>query len=193
MRLSKVVIGLGNPGRKYAFTRHNLGWLVLDEIADSMGSFYETEKWGGLLGVKGEMGLFRPMTYMNASGEAVGRLLRALKLEMSDMLIVLDDLALELGRIRMRGSGTSGGHKGLESVIEHTGSDEFPRLRAGIGPCPPEVPSRAFVLGRFHAAEEQVLSRVVALSKDAALFWVEYGLQKAMDRFNGLVIESGGQ
>ncbi len=182
---SKLITGLGNPGEKYARTRHNCGWIVLDEVAREVGPLYESEKWSGLLGEKGDFGLFKPLTYMNRSGIAVGRLLRGLDCTPADLLVVSDDLNLDLGRIRVRPGGSSGGHNGLQSVIENLGTEEFARLRIGIGPVPDGVPGRAFVLGRFTRAEENVLERVVAAARDAALCWVAEGEEAAMERFNG--------
>ncbi len=188
MSLSTVIIGLGNPGEKYSETRHNSGWMVLDDLARKLAPVYESEKWRGILAEKGEIGLFKPLTYMNESGKAVKKLLRAHRGAEPDILVVSDDLALDLGYIRIRPSGSSGGHNGLQSVIDHLGSDGFARLRVGIGPRPDAVPARAFVLGRFCRREEQVLRGVITAASDAVLYWMEHGAEDAMDRFNGRVI-----
>ncbi len=187
LSLTKVIIGLGNPGEKYACTRHNLGWMVVDDIAAALSPVYESQKWHGIMGEKGGIGLFKPLTYMNNSGKAVAGLMKALGLAGEDILVVSDDMALDLGCIRIRASGSSGGHRGLQSVIDHLGTEEFPRLRLGIGPCPEEVPGRAFVLGRFSSGEERLLRSVVTAARNAGLHWLEHGTVSAIHRFNGRI------
>ncbi len=192
MSISKLIIGLGNPGRKYDYTRHNCGWLVLEALAQELSPLYEAEKWSGLLGEKGSLGLFKPLTYVNKSGVAVSKALRALDLNICDLLVICDDFNLELGRIRMRPSGSSGGHNGLQSVIDHLGGEGFARLRIGIGPVPEQIPVRAFVLSRFQSSEEETLDRVVRAGRDAALCWVSQGTGEAMGAFNGWVGSDNG-
>lgn len=183
----KYVVGLGNPGRRYAGTRHNLGWMVLDEMAARLGAQSEKERWGGLTAGTHEVTLLKPMTFMNRSGRSVARLVEETGAVEDDLLIVMDDLDLTFGTVRMRANGSSGGHRGLQSVIERLGSSDIARLRLGIGPCPPAMDPRDFVLSRFEEEELPVVNRMVRRAAEAALCWVEEGVQAAMSRYNGPV------
>ncbi len=184
MSFSHVIIGLGNPGENYLNTRHNLGWMILDRVAQRLGSLYESDKYNGVLGEKKDLALFKPMTFMNRSGEAVKGLMKDNGLELANILVVTDDLALDLGNIRLREGGSSGGHNGLKSIMEHLGSNKFPRLRAGIGPRPERFPAKEFVLSRFGKDEVDQLDRVIEIAADAVLVWRSEGIEAAMNRFN---------
>ncbi len=182
----KFVVGLGNPGREYTDTRHNVGWWVLDELADDMHLKAEREKWRGLAARKGEVTLFKPMTFMNDSGRAVAAMAEETGAPLHDILVVLDDLNLKLGTIRTRAGGSAGGHRGLQSVIDRLGTDEFPRLRLGIGPFA-GVDSRPFVLSPFSDSELPIVERMVARSLEAVWCWLREGVSAAMSRYNGAV------
>ena len=197
MSPAKLVVGLGNPGGRYADTRHNLGWRVVDELARAWRFEDEEARCGGLLlasdAVPREQAqcpgisvqLFKPLTYMNDSGCAVAGLIRETSVALQDVLVVLDDLNLPLGTLRMRAGGSAGGHRGLESVTLHLGTEQFPRLRLGIGPLPAAGPGRDFVLSPFGPEELPLVERLIEQAARAAECWVKEGLEAAMSRFNG--------
>jgi len=180
----RIVVGLGNPGAKYAGTRHNVAWPVLDRLAERFGVQREEDRCEGVLARCGSLHLFKPLTYMNLTGRAVSALCAWGDVDLDRVLIVLDDLNLPLGALRLRARGSSGGHKGLESVIQALDTDEFPRLRMGIGPRPPEYGGRDFVLSRFAPAEAEAVSAMVEAAAEAVVAWAEQGIEPAMSRFN---------
>lgn len=195
----KCVIGLGNPGKKYGNTRHNVGYMVLDEIAGRFRlpfketGFAETAVGTLPLGDGLDVLLVRPLTYMNASGVAAVEAMRDHEVALSDMLVVHDDMDLPFGKIRLRKKGRSGGHKGIESIIAEAGADEFGRLKIGIGRPPEGIDPVEFVLERFGKKDEAALREVVALAADCALDALRLGMEPAMARYNGLEIgEDGG-
>lgn len=186
----KLIVGLGNPEARYAETRHNIGWRVADELADRVGAGPWKQKFDADVAEtfldRRKVVLARPLTYMNRSGAAVRQLVDFWKVENEDLLVLVDDLNLELGRIRIRGSGSDGGHNGLASVIEHLGHEAFSRLRVGVGPAPAaEQPATAgkhaeFVLSPFTKEERPAVARAA----DAVERWITEGLEAAMNRFN---------
>ena len=210
----KLVVGLGNPGREYAGTRHNVGFAVLDALAERFGCSFRNKlrfaakvtEWSCgselnprlCVGVENrshnKIVLAKPQAYMNRSGAAVAALLNWLKLTPSDVLVVVDDADLPLGEIRLRSSGGSGGHNGLRSIIEALGgSEEFARLRIGIGRPDEGVGVNTgavggditdHVLGRFKADEKKLIGPVLARAADAVVACVERGMSAAMDQFN---------
>ena len=183
----KFVVGLGNPGEWYAQTRHNVGWQVLGEL-DRMwrlGGWHE--RWGGLAASKGEATLFRPLTHMNESGRAVAALVGETGTALTDLLVVLDDMNLSLGALRMRPRGSAGGHRGLQSVIEWLGTDELPRLRLGIGPGRPEMTGKDFVLSPFDEQELPLVTQMVERATLAVQSWASEGVEAAMNRYNAPV------
>jgi len=180
----RIIAGLGNPGAAYKRTRHNAGWMALDKIADRLGPGTEALRCGGIVGERGELCLFKPLSYMNLCGPPVAWLCGDYGVALADLLVLVDDLNLPLGRIRLRPGGSSGGHNGLESLIEALGTEEFPRLRMGTGPCPPGVEGRAFVLSPFAPEELDAVERMTDLAAEAALCWTRDGIEAAMSRFN---------
>lgn len=183
------MVGLGNPGERYAQTRHNAGFMVLDRLAGRLKLSWT--RWRKDLGEycetrRGEEKLVFavPLTYMNESGRLVGDLARYSNIPPSEVLVCYDDFALPLGRVRLRLKGSAGGHNGMQSIVDHLGTREVPRLRVGIGPLPPAVPSRDFVLSRFKPAERKQLEEALDVAADAALEAVERGVEAAMNRFN---------
>ncbi|HVP39721.1 MAG TPA: aminoacyl-tRNA hydrolase [Candidatus Saccharimonadales bacterium] len=182
----KWILGLGNPGRQYQATRHNLGWQVVERLRRELGATPS----GGNLVVRRywaraeDLTLLLPQTYMNRSGQAVAEVRRAETLEPADLLVVADDLHLPLGRARLRGGGGSGGHKGLESVQEELGTDAFARLRLGVGRPDDSGEFRDFVLDGFEEDEEPVVAEMIERAGEACLAWVREGLTAAMNRFN---------
>jgi PTH1 family peptidyl-tRNA hydrolase len=179
----RLVAGLGNPGREYQRTRHNVGFMVLDRLAaDAQLPWEYAEKWKAGW-AKSDVFLVKPATYMNRSGEAVAAIASFYKIASEEILIVLDDFALPLGRLRLRTQGSAGGHNGLESVLEHFGSDAVPRLRVGIGSAP-SVGATDYVLGRFFEEEQPLLDATLRRAADAVKCAIDKGLIAAMNLFN---------
>ena len=193
-----LIVGIGNPGRRYAGTRHNLGWMVVDAVAARHGFGRERRRFAGRVreGRIGEVPavLLKPTTYVNESGRSVGEAVRWLDLAPEEVLVCLDDVHLPLGRLRIRRKGSSGGHRGLASIIEALGTEEVPRLRVGIGPradeepaegTSPAVPDRVrYVLGRFTRAERPVVESAVERAAEAVACWANEGIEVCMNRFN---------
>lgn len=183
-----LIVGLGNPGTQYDGTRHNVGFEALDRFAADHQAAIDRSRNKALVGearVRGRrLVLCKPQTYMNLSGEAVGALARFYQVPPADVLVVYDELALPLGRLRLLGKGSDGGHNGMKSLIAHLGTSQFPRLRLGIGPKPPQWDQADFVLSRF-AKDEQSLAREMIERAVAAIgAFVEDGLERAMNRVN---------
>lgn len=183
----KLIVGLGNPGPKYAGTRHNTGFDVVDALALRSNIGLKAEKfhaWFGDGAIAGErVVLLKPTTYMNLSGQAVSAAGRFYKLELDDLLVISDDVALPVGRLRMRMGGSAGGHNGLQNVIDRLGSEAWCRLRVGIGE--PVGESSEYVLGRFDSEEQARMQRAVQHAADAVQSWLEHGADLTMTRFNG--------
>ena len=180
----KIIVGLGNPGRRYCESRHNAGWMALDLVAEHTGKGSERYSCDGVMLRGKETLLFKPLQYMNRSGPPVADLLERTGAGLDRLLVLMDDLNLPLGRVRLRGSGSSGGHNGLQSVIEALDTEQFPRLRMGIGPCPPAVEGRDFVLSPFAEEEWEQVEAMFETAAEAALCWASHGLEVAMSRFN---------
>ena len=182
----KVVVGLGNPGREYAATRHNLGFMVVDELFTLLGGSQLRARFRSELAEATCAGekvvLVKPQTYMNLSGSAVREVAHWYRVPVGDVLIVLDDLDLPFGTHRLRPSGSAGGHNGLGSIIEQFGTAEVPRLRVGIGRT--AAAARAQVLSRFTAEEAAELPAIVRRSAECCLVWLEEGIITAMNRCN---------
>jgi PTH1 family peptidyl-tRNA hydrolase len=185
----RLVVGLSNPGRRHRGTRHNLGWEAVDRAARRSGIAVDTEDGFARVGrgsVGGHAVLFaKPETYMNASGAAVADLRRRHRVPPEHVLVVVDDLDLPLGVLRMREKGSHGGHNGLRSVVEALGTTGFPRLRIGIGRPPAGVDPVDFVLERPTADERVLLDEAVERAAEGALLWVTEGIQAAMRHCNG--------
>jgi PTH1 family peptidyl-tRNA hydrolase len=183
-----LIVGLGNPGRKYAANRHNAGFHCLDRLADAHHLVFDGKRDQAELAMGHIAGrrviLAKPQTYVNGSGEAVGALARFYKIEAGDVLVIYDDLDLPQGTIRLRPQGSSGGHRGIESIIEHLGTREFPRLRVGIGRPPGRMEPKAYVLQDFTAAELEVMEEVYQRAMVAVEALIQEGVKEAMNRFN---------
>ncbi len=184
----KVIVGLGNPGNKYKITRHNVGFLIIDEIARRKKVKLQKKKflsYFGQIKVGGErVYLIKPLTYMNLSGEAVIQIKKYLRLKLEDLLVVLDDADLSTGIIRFRAKGAAAGHNGLASIIEELHTTVFPRLKVGIGR--PNIVGNLehYVLKPMRKKEITSILPIVSRASDAALFWVKSGTPKAMNKFN---------
>jgi PTH1 family peptidyl-tRNA hydrolase len=186
----RIIAGLGNPGRKYLDTRHNIGWMVLDRLAEEHPRCGEESRCGGLLTRCGDVILFKPLGFMNRSGPPVAQLWREVGIDLQDVLIVLDDLNLPLGSVRLRPRGSGGNHRGLESVIGAFGREDIPRLRLGIGPSPSAGQWREFVLTPFAEQEAPEVERMTDAGARAAWMWANEGVDAAMNEFNRKVEDS---
>jgi PTH1 family peptidyl-tRNA hydrolase len=184
----KLIAGLGNPGPEYLFTRHNVGFLVLDAWADEEGETFREEcsRHSQFASLESGERLVKPMTYMNESGSAVAAWLDWLKLTVADLLVVVDDVALPMGQIRLRTEGSAGGHNGLKSLESHLGTDRYARLRCGVDAVPPGWALERWVLSRFRPEEEDALGRMIRTARLAIECCQREGIAVAMNRFNGL-------
>jgi PTH1 family peptidyl-tRNA hydrolase len=186
-----LIVGLGNPGREYRLTRHNIGFMCLDHLADRLDvSFTRVESRAFVAKANYESSrlvLVKPQTYMNLSGQAVSSLARFYKVPQENILVAYDDVDLPLGTLRLRPSGGSAGQKGMQSIIERLGSQEFPRLRIGIGRPPGRMDAASYVLQEFHPSDQELLSLTLERAVDAILTFVTDDLVTAMNRFNAAV------
>ena len=181
----RLVAGLGNPGLEYAGTRHNVGFAALNFFVQREGVKYEKQaKWGAVVAKTGEMILIKPLTFMNRSGEPLAAVADFYKIPPENILVVLDDFALPLGRLRIRQSGGAGGHNGLESVILNLATEDFPRLRLGIGAAP-ERGSVDYVLSRFFDEEKEQVTAMIERAAEAIKCAIDNGIVSAMNTFNG--------
>ena len=183
-----LIVGLGNPGPEYAEHRHNVGFQVLELLAQRHGLTFDRLLFKARVAVGQIAGqrvvLARPLTYMNRSGESVAPLVRWYKLPLERLLVVYDDLDLPLGTLRLRPRGGSGGHRGMESIIQHLGTEAFPRLRVGIGRPPAGWDAADYVLHPFTEDELPVIAAARERAVDAIECWLSEGIETAMNRFN---------
>jgi PTH1 family peptidyl-tRNA hydrolase len=186
----KLIVGLGNPGPEYRDTRHNVGFHVVDELARRLNVAQWREMFDALMaktiarGDTGPLVLAKPITFMNLSGRAVAGLGGFYKVDVADLLVVSDDVALPLGRLRARRGGSDGGHHGLRSVAESLGTQAYARLRIGVGRGLHDRALAGHVLGRFHADERETISAAVLRAADAAEMFVAEGIERVMNAFN---------
>jgi len=183
----RLVVGLGNPGPEYAETRHNLGFKVIEALEDALGIEVKQRKFNARIGEGLQAGvkviLMKPWKFMNRSGESVAAAAGFYKLDLRDLMVVVDDRALEVGAIRIRAKGSAGGHNGLADIIEKLGTDEFARCRIGIGRSG-QQDAVDFVLDEPPRADRALLAEAVDRARDAVLCWIEHGIDKAMTMFN---------
>src|SRR6266702_2116019 len=187
-----LIVGLGNPGADYARTRHNVGFLAVERLAERWRASWDYEKKFNARLARAQLKgrrllLCQPQTYMNSSGQTVGALMAFYQLPLTRLLVVVDDADLPLGGIRLRPGGSSGGHHGLESIERHLGTREYARLRVGIGRQSGQRQITGYVLGRFSSTEAALMDRVLAVASDQVECWLKAGIQKAMSQFNGAV------
>jgi PTH1 family peptidyl-tRNA hydrolase len=182
----KLIVGLGNPGPKYAGTRHNVGFAVIDEAARRESVAFETAPADALMArVRSrDLLLAKPMTYMNESGQAIGDLLRYFKIDVADLLVVVDEVQLPLGKLRARARGSAGGHNGLKSVVQYVG-EEFARLRLGVGRGDARRDLADHVLARFEKDEAADVERMIERATDASETFLTAGIAAVMNQFNG--------
>lgn len=186
--MARLILGLGNPGDRYRDTRHNAGFLVVDELARRWRVGLDRRECNSFVGEAEGIYLAQPQTYMNRSGWAARCLLETHGLDPADVLVVYDEVALPLGKLRLRKSGSPGGHRGLESIIENLRTDQVPRLRLGISPedGPPHGEDLAeFVLDPFPPDQREAVETLISRAADACEVWVKEGAEAAMAKFNG--------
>jgi PTH1 family peptidyl-tRNA hydrolase len=198
----KLIVGLGNPGKQYVGTRHNIGFEAVDMLARRLGwisgpgDFEKSARANfdglamdgsvSLAGASEKVMLLKPMTYMNLSGKSVQAAMAFYRVALTDVMIVLDDLALPCGRLRIRSGGSSGGHNGLKDIERALGTDQYPRLRIGIDAPPPFVPGKDYVLQPFSAEQRKALAPAIEKSTQALMTWMEKGVTAAMNVFNAI-------
>ena len=185
-----MLVGLGNPGREYEKTRHNVGFRASDLVARALGVKIDRLKFQALTRQADYNGhrilLVQPQTYMNLSGAAVSALASYYKIPPARILVMFDDISLPLGRIRLRAEGSAGGHNGVKSIIQSLGSDQFPRVKIGVGAKPhPDFDLADWVLSKFSPREEELLAPALQNAADAALLFLDQGMQKAASAYNG--------
>lgn len=185
-----LIVGLGNPGREYETTRHNAGFRALDILADKLGCKVDKLKYQGLYGqvtYKGmKLLLLKPQTYMNLSGRSVLQLSAFFRIPPKNIIVMFDDISLNPGRLRIRADGSAGGHNGIKSMIQELGSQDFPRVKIGVGAKPhPDFDLADWVLSHFTAQEEKALQPALERAADAALAIIDHGIYEAANRFNG--------
>lgn len=183
----KLIIGLGNPGKEYERTRHNTGFMVLDHFADKMGESINQSKFKGLytkMKYRGEdIILLKPQTFMNLSGEAVRQVMDFYKIDLDDILVIYDDMDMPVGKLRLRESGSAGGHNGIKNIILHTGSQKFKRIRIGIGRHP-QMKVVDYVLSRFMQDEMIDMEKGIDLACEAIIDYLDHDFSHAMNHFN---------
>ena len=198
----RVIVGLGNPGREYVGTRHNIGFEVIDHLAARLGltgspadfdrmarTKFEGLTMDGTVSLHGSGGtekvlLLKPMTYMNVSGRSLQAAMAFYQVAPADVMVVLDEMALPCGKIRIRPGGSNGGHNGLRDVERALGTTQYPRLRVGVDAPPPRVAGRDYVLGRFGEDQRKAVDPAIKRACDALVTWIESGINAAMNRFN---------
>jgi len=197
----KIVIGLGNPGRDYVGTRHNVGFELVDQLATRLGWIGKPEQFNTLArskfdaltldgvvslasGGSEKLLLVKPMTYMNLSGRSVNAAMSFYHLTPTDLMIALDDIALPCGRIRIRTGGSPGGHNGLKDIEQVLGTSQYPRLRIGVDAPPPRVPQKDYVLGRFTPDQRSLVDPALGRAGGAVVTWIDMGIEPAMSQFN---------
>ena len=179
----KAVIGLGNPETKYLKTRHNIGFMIVDKLI-ARNNIVLSDKFQSFFGKKDDVLYLLPKTYMNLSGRAVVELMNFYKLNIRDILVICDDTTLELGTLRFRKDGSHGGHNGLKSIINLTGSSDFYRLKAGVGPIPQNTPIENFVLGNFTQEESEKLDKITSLAADAVGEYLKTDIMHVQNKYN---------
>lgn len=184
----KIIAGLGNPGARFEGTRHNMGFDVIDILADQYGISVDTKKHKALIG-KGIIGgekviLAKPQTYMNLSGESIRELMDYYKADQEDLIVIYDDISLDVGQLRVRAKGSAGGHNGIKNILQHLDSDVFPRVKVGVGEKPPRMDLADYVLGRMDPEDREAAAEAKERAAEAVKCLIEEGTEAAMNRFN---------
>jgi PTH1 family peptidyl-tRNA hydrolase len=184
-----MIAGLGNPTREYENTRHNVGFDTLDVLAGKLGTTIEEKKFKGLCG-KGIIGgekvlLLKPQTFMNLSGESIREAADFYKVDPEHIIVIYDDISLDVGQLRIRTKGSAGGHNGIKNIIAHLGTQEFPRIKVGVGDKPKQMDLAAYVLSRFSKEDRGLMEDAFKEAADAVEVMITEGAEAAMNRFNG--------
>ena len=184
-----IIAGLGNPTAQYRGTRHNVGFEVIDYLADKYNIDVTTKKFKGLIGTGAIEGqkvvLVKPQTFMNLSGECIQEVMNYYKTDISDLIVVYDDINLEPGQLRVRGKGSAGGHNGIKNIIAHLGTQEFPRIKVGVGDKPPRMDLADYVLSRFSKEDREKMEQAFKDAAEAVEVMIAEGPDAAMNQFNG--------
>ncbi|WP_048601127.1 aminoacyl-tRNA hydrolase [Rubeoparvulum massiliense] len=184
----KCIVGLGNPGPRYATSRHNVGFMAVDQLAEKWGTSIQKEKFQGLYATcvvnQEKVLLCKPLTYMNLSGECVGPLLHYFDIAIDDLVVIYDDLDLSVGRLRLREKGSAGGHNGMKSIIQHLGTSDFKRIKIGIG-RPQFGDVKDYVLQPFFPEDREQISSAISNAVEAVQVWLQNDFISAMNRYNG--------
>ena len=184
-----VIAGLGNPGREYEGTRHNVGFMTLDALADKYNIDVREKAFKGLIGkgmIEGnKVILVKPQTYMNLSGECIRQVMDYYKVDPSEFIVIYDDISLVPGGIRIRKKGSAGGHNGIKNIIAHLGTQEFPRIKVGVGDKPPRMDLADYVLSCFSKEDREKMEQAFKDAADAVEVMITEGADAAMNRFNG--------
>lgn len=186
-----LIVGLGNPGKQYEQTRHNIGFDVIDYMANKYNIDVNREKFKGICGEgfieNKKVILLKPLTYMNLSGESIRELANFYKLEDDEIIVVYDDISLDIGRLRIREKGSAGGHNGIKSIIQNLGGDKFPRVKVGVGQPKDNLVNH--VLGKFSKEDREHMEKVIPVVSDAIVEIVKNDAKESMNKFNGVNIE----
>ncbi len=184
----KLIVGLGNPGKKYEQSRHNTGFLVIDKVAEKLNTQFSQKKFHSFYTViiykNEQVMLLKPQTFMNLSGEAVSAAVRFFRIKHEDIFVIIDDLDLPVGKIRVRASGSAGGQKGLKNIMDHLSDTNIPRLRVGIGKNP-LIDTVDYVLGKVEPENKDLYTQSINEAADAVLMFIKGGVKEAVDRNNG--------
>ncbi len=183
----KALIGLGNPEIKYKTTRHNTGFLIMDEIL-SAHNVSLSDKFNAYFAKKDDILYLLPKTYMNLSGDSVIQLMNFYKLKNTDILVIYDDATIEFGTFRLKKNGSFGGHNGIKSIINRIGTDVFDRLKVGVGPVPNNIPIDNFVLGNFSSDELTKIKEMGKIAVNLVDMWIKEGMEKTQNKFNGKIL-----
>lgn len=185
----KLIIGLGNPGKPYEHTRHNIGFDVIDELANRWNAPLNQSKFNGMYASvhrpEGKVILLKPLTYMNLSGESVRPLMDYFDIDLEDIIVIYDDLDLETGKLRLRAKGSAGGHNGIKSLIQHLGTQEFNRIRVGVNRPPAGMKVADYVLSKFSKEDQPVVKEAIDKSCDAVEMALKKPFLEVMNQFNG--------
>lgn len=188
-----LIVGLGNPGKNYVGTRHNVGYGVVDILADKYNIIMNKEKFKsyyGQINMFGKKCIFlKPLTYMNLSGEAVIDAVNYFKIKPENIIVIVDDIDIPFGTVRIKKKGSAGTHNGLKSIIYHLETENFPRIRVSVGKCPSYMDLKDFVLSKFSSSEEKILKKELEISADAVEEIIKSDVDKTMCKFNGINIE----
>ena len=183
----KALIGLGNPEIKYKTTRHNTGFLIMDEILNAHNVSL-SDKFNAYFAKKDDILYLLPKTYMNLSGDSVIQLMNFYKLKNTDILVIYDDATIEFGTFRLKKNGSFGGHNGIKSIINRIGTDVFDRLKVGVGPVPNNIPIDNFVLGNFSSNELTKIKEMGKIAVNLVDMWIKEGMEKTQNKFNGKIL-----